>query len=201
MIDIVNKTTRHGMVLFGAVPCRVCAGDCPYGLCTCGGEAGRSWGRVANDCFNMNPNGTIDALLNLKGHDVWSVAPDQTVFEAIRLMAEKNLGAVLVMENGHLVGMLSERDYTRKIAIKGKTSKETYVREIMSTNLITITSSNTVEDCMRLMNDRRVRHLPVVDDGRVVGVLSIGNLVNWIISAQNAAIGHLEDYISGKYPR
>lgn len=149
----------------------------------------------------MNPNGTIDALLNLKGHDVWSVAPDQTVFEAIRLMAEKNLGAVLVMENGLLVGMLSERDYTRKIAIKGKSSKDTFVREIMSTNLVTVTSSNTVEDCMRLMNDRRVRHLPVVDEGRVVGVLSIGNLVNWIISAQTAAIGHLEDYISGKYPR
>lgn len=149
----------------------------------------------------MNPNGTIDAVLSLKGHDVWSVTPNQTVFEAIRLMAEKNLGAVLVMENERLVGMLSERDYTRKIAIKGKSSKDTFVREIMSTNLVTVTSSNTVEDCMRLMNDRRVRHLPVVDNGRVVGVLSIGNLVNWIISAQNAAIGHLEDYISGKYPR
>lgn len=149
----------------------------------------------------MNANGTIDAVLSLKGHDVWSVAPNQTVFEAIRLMANKNLGAVLVMDNDVLVGMLSERDYTRKVAIKGKSSKDTLVREIMSTDLITVTSRHTVEECMRLMNGRRVRHLPVVDDKRVVGVVSIGNLVNWIISAQNAAIGHLEDYISGKYPR
>jgi CBS domain-containing protein len=148
----------------------------------------------------MNPNGTIDAVLNLKGHDVWSVTPDQTVFEAIHVMAEKNLGAVLVMDKGLLVGMLSERDYTRKIAIKGKSSKETLVREIMTTNLITVTSRHTVQECMRLMNDHRVRHLPVKEEDRVIGVVSIGNLVNWIISAQNAAIGHLEDYISGKYP-
>lgn len=149
----------------------------------------------------MNPNGTIDAVLNLKGHDVWSVSPDQTVFEAISLMSEKNVGAVLVMEHEALAGMLSERDYTRKIAIKGKSSKETLVREIMTTELVTVTSHHTVQECMRLMNDRRVRHLPVIDNDRVVGVVSIGNLVNWIISAQNAAIGHLEDYISGKYPR
>jgi CBS domain-containing protein len=149
----------------------------------------------------MNPNGTIDAVLNLKGHDVWSVSPDQTVFEAISLMAEKNVGAVLVMEHEALAGMLSERDYTRKIAIKGKSSKETLVREIMTTELVTVTSHHTVQECMHLMNDRRVRHLPVIDNDRVVGVVSIGNLVNWIISAQNAAIGHLEDYISGKYPR
>jgi CBS domain-containing protein len=149
----------------------------------------------------MNPNGTIDAVLNLKGHDVWSVPPDQTVFEAIRLMAEKNVGAVLVMEHEALAGMLSERDYTRKIAIKGKSSRETLVREIMTTNLVTVTSRHTVQECMRLMNDRRVRHLPVIDNDRVIGVVSIGNLVNWIISAQNAAIGQLEDYISGKYPR
>ena len=149
----------------------------------------------------MNPNGTIDAVLELKGHDVWSVTPDQTVFEAIRVMAEKNLGAVLVLANGVLVGMLSERDYTRKIAIKGKSSKETLVREIMTTSLVTATPHHTVQECMRLMNDNRVRHLPVVEEERVVGVVSIGNLVNWIISAQNAAIGHLEDYISGTYPR
>jgi CBS domain-containing protein len=149
----------------------------------------------------MNPNGTIDAVLELKGHDVWSVTPDQTVFEAIRVMAEKNLGAVLVMENGLLVGMLSERDYTRKIAIKGKSSKETLVREIMTTSLVTVTPQHTVQECMRLMNDNHVRHLPVVEEERVVGVVSIGNLVNWIISAQNVAIGQLEDYISGTYPR
>lgn len=149
----------------------------------------------------MNPNGTIDAVLHLKGHDVWSVSPDQTVFEAIRLLAEKNVGALLVMEKGALVGMLSERDYTRKIAIKGKSSRETLVREIMSTNLFTVTPRHTVQECMCLMNDQRVRHLPVIDNDRVVGVVSIGNLVNWIISAQDAAIGHLEDYISGKYPR
>lgn len=149
----------------------------------------------------MNPNGTIDGVLDLKGREVWGVSPNQTVFEAIRVMAEKNLGAVLVLENGLLVGMLSERDYTRKIAIKGKSSKDTFVREIMTTTLVTVTSSHTVEECMRLMNDHRVRHLPVVDEGQVVGVVSIGNLVHWIISAQNAAIGHLEDYISGKYPR
>ncbi len=148
----------------------------------------------------MNANGTIDAVLNLKGRDVWSVTPDQTVFEAIGLMAAKNLGAVLVMEQVRLVGMLSERDYTRKIAIKGKSSKETFVREIMTTKLVTVTPRHTVQDCMRLMNDNRVRHLPVLEGDRVVGVVSIGNLVNWIISAQNATIGHLEDYISGRYP-
>ena len=142
----------------------------------------------------------MDAVLNLKGRDVWSVTPDQTVFEAIGLMSEKNLGAVLVMDKGLLVGMLSERDYTRKIAIKGKSSKEALVGEIMTTKLVTVTPRHTVQECMRLMNDNRVRHLPVVEGQRVIGVVSIGNLVNWIISVQSAAIGQLEDYISGKFP-
>ena len=119
------------------------------------------------------------------------------MFEAISLMAEKNVGAVLVMEHEALAGMLSERDYTRKIAIKGKSSKETLVREIMTTELVTVTSHHTVQECMHLMNDRRVRHLPVIDNDRVVGVVSIGNLVNWIISAQHTTISQLQTYITG----
>ena len=124
---------------------------------------------------------TVRAVLAQKGTAIWSVTPDVTVFDAIALMAEHNIGAVLVMENEQLVGLLSERDYTRKVILKGKLSKETRVRDIMSPDVTTVGPLDTVEHCMHLMTDKRVRHLPVVDDGQVVGVVSIGNLVNWII--------------------
>ena len=148
----------------------------------------------------MKTTGNISAVLNQKGSAVWSISPEATVFEGIQMMAEKNIGALLVMDGDRLVGVISERDYTRQVALKGKSSKLVQVQEIMSHTLHTITARHTVEECMRIMTDNRVRHLPVLEGDKVVGVVSIGNLVNWIISAQSAAIGHLEDYISGKYP-
>jgi CBS domain-containing protein len=148
----------------------------------------------------MKATGNINAVLAEKGYDVYSTTPEATVFEAIQFMAEKNVGALLVMENDQLVGVISERDYTRKVALKGKTSKQVQVREIMTRALCTVTPAHTVEECMRIMTENRVRHLPVLHEGKVIGVVSIGNLVNWIISTQSATIDHLQDYISGKYP-
>jgi CBS domain-containing protein len=145
----------------------------------------------------MNPNGTISEILNHKGNQVWSISPDVMVFDAIQLMAEKNIGALLVTEAGSLVGILTERDYTRKIALKGKSSKQTAVREILSGQVIHVTPDHTVEDCMRLMTDHRVRHLPVLDGDQLAGVVSIGDLVNWIINAQSSTIHLLQTYISG----
>jgi CBS domain-containing protein len=147
----------------------------------------------------MNPNGTISEILQHKGAKVWSISPEATVYEAIQLMAERNIGAVLVMEDNKLVGIVSERDYTRKVMLKGKTSKQTAVREILSEDLIHVSSSHTIEDCMRLMTTHRIRHLPVLDAGQVVGIVSIGDLVNWIISAQSHTIHQLQSYIAG-YP-
>jgi CBS domain-containing protein len=147
----------------------------------------------------MNPNGTISEILNYKGATVWSTSPDATVFDAIQLMADKNIGALLVIEADKLVGILSERDYTRKVALKGKVSKQTAVREILSGDVIRVTPEHTVEECMRLMTDHRVRHLPVLDGDRILGVVSIGDLVNWIISAQTSTIQQLQTYIAG-YP-
>ena len=147
----------------------------------------------------MITTAVISEILKNKSNTTWSISPTATVFEAIQMMAEKNIGALLVMENGKLVGIISERDYTRKVALKGKSSKETPVREILSGRVFSVTSHQTVEECMRLMTEHRVRHLPVVDNGQVTGVISIGDLVNWIISSQTSAIHQLETYITG-YP-
>ena len=144
--------------------------------------------------------GTIDEILQHKPAQLWTIPPDATVFDAIKLMAEKNIGALLVMSGERLVGVISERDYTRKVAIKGKSSRETMVREIVSSPVIAATPAHTVEECMRLMTENRVRHLPVLDGEQVIGVLSIGDLVNWIISTQSVTITQLESYISGHYP-
>lgn len=143
---------------------------------------------------------SVRSVLNQKGDQVWSVSPDATVYDAVAMMAEKNIGAVLVMEGDRLLGILSERDYSRKIVLKGKMSKETLVREIMASPVVTVTPANTIEDCMRLMTDKRVRHLPVIENDKVVGVVSIGNLVNWIITSQSATIDQMERYITGDYP-
>lgn len=145
----------------------------------------------------MRATGTVSAILSHKGHEVCSISPDATVFEAIQLMADKNIGALLVMSGEKLMGVLSERDYTRKIALKGKSSRETKVLEILSSPVFSATPGHTVEDCMRLMTTNRVRHLPILNGDKVVGVVSIGDLVNWTISAQNAAIEQLESYIAG----
>jgi CBS domain-containing protein len=147
----------------------------------------------------MNPNGTIGEILNYKGTNVWFISPEATVFDAVQLMSDKNVGALLVTEGDKLVGIISERDYTRKVALKGKSSKQTAVREILSGHVIHATPANTVEECMRLMTDHRIRHLPVLEEGRIVGIVSIGDLVNWIISAQTTRISQLQTYIDG-YP-
>ena len=139
----------------------------------------------------------ISSLLHHKTSAVWSVSPETTVFDAIKLMAEKNVGALPVLAGGRLVGIFTERDYTRKVALQGKSSKETHVREIIAPKIVTVTADDTVEECMRLMTENRVRHLPVVEGINVVGIISIGDLVNWIISTQNAAIEQMEQYIAG----
>lgn len=143
--------------------------------------------------------GMISEVLARKEGRLWTVSPETTVFEAIQLMADRNVGALLVMDGPSLVGVLTERDYTRKVALRGKSSKETRVREIVSESPVTVSPAQTVGDCMRLMTEKRVRHLPVIQDNGVVGIVSIGDLVNWIISAQNATITQLEGYISGHY--
>ena len=147
----------------------------------------------------MDVSGTIDAILNQKSGEIFSITPNATVFEAIEMMDNKNVGALLVMDGKKLVGMFSERDYTRKIVLRGKRSRETKVAEIMSTNLTVTHPREPVEKCLRLMTDKRIRHLPVLDGDKVVGVISIGDLVKWVISCQSAAIAHLENYISGGY--
>lgn len=145
----------------------------------------------------MNPNATISEIISHKGSQVWSISPEETVFDAIQLMADKNIGALLVTQSGRLVGILTERDYTRKVALKGKSSKQTAVKEILSGHIIHVTPDHTVEECMRLMTENRVRHLPVLEADRIVGVVSIGDLVNWIINAQSFTIHQLQTYISG----
>ena len=139
----------------------------------------------------------IGEILNQKGNRVWSVSPESTVLEAIRMMAEKNVGALLVVKDGRLLGILSERDYTRNVVLKGRSSKDTLVREIISGKVIAVSKDHTVEECMRLMTENRIRHLPVVEQTTILGVISIGDLVNTIISAQNSAIQQLETYITG----
>ena len=147
----------------------------------------------------MDVSGTIDAILSQKGAEIFSVSPDATVYEAIDLMANKNVGALLVVQDGNLLGMMSERDYTRKVMLRGKRSRETQVREIMSSDLTVVSSREPVENCLRMMTDKRIRHLPVVDGDMLRGVISIGDLVKWVIASQSAAIAHLESYISGGY--
>ena len=147
----------------------------------------------------MNSIGKIHEILNHKGATVWSIAPDALVFDAIQMMADKNVGALLVTDHGKLVGIISERDYTRKVALKGKSSKQTRVKEILSNQIVQVTPAHTVEECLRLMTDHRIRHLPVIEGDKIKGVISIGDLVNWIISAQTSTIHQLETYITG-YP-
>jgi signal-transduction protein with cAMP-binding, CBS, and nucleotidyltransferase domain len=147
----------------------------------------------------MNVTGTIDAILNQKSGEIWSVSPDETVYEAVKKMADKNVGALVVMEGDNLVGIISERDYTRKVMLRGKRSRESMVREIMSTDLTTVDPKESVDDCLRFMTEKRVRHLPVMCDGNLRGVISIGDLVKHVISVQSATLEHLERYISGGY--
>ena len=143
---------------------------------------------------------TIGSILNRKGSTVWSVSPTNTVFEAISMMAEKNVGALPVLEGDRLVGMISERDYARKVILVGRGSRETAVAEIMSINVKTMSLGDSVQECMQIMTENRVRHVPVIEDGKLTGLISIGDCVNWIISAQTAAIDDLERFVTGAYP-
>ena len=148
----------------------------------------------------MEISGCISSILAQKASQVWSITPETTVFDAIVLMAEKNVGALPVMTGDRVIGVISERDYTRKIILLGRSSKQTAVREIMSQRLLTTTPNETVNECMAIMTANRIRHLPVIEDEKLVGILSIGDLVRWTLSAQAATIEHLERYVTGQYP-
>ena len=145
--------------------------------------------------MNIEISGKVRGLLACKKvSSVWSIGPNATVIDAIGLMDEKNVGALPVVENGKLVGIVSERDYTRKIILKGRSSKDTPVSDIMTKQILTVNPSSRVTECMQIMTDKRVRHLPVVDGTNLVGILSIGDVLNWLIWAQKATIDNLERY-------
>ena len=148
----------------------------------------------------MEVSGRVSAILaHKKASTVWSIGPNAMVIDAIQLMDEKNVGALPVVDNGTLVGIVSERDYTRKVILKGRSSKETPVSDIMTEHLLTVNPSDSVTECMRIMTEKRVRHLPVLEGTNLVGILSIGDVVNWFISAQTATIDNLERYLTGDY--
>jgi CBS domain-containing protein len=148
----------------------------------------------------MKLNDSVARILNNKGSIVHSISQDATVYEALKKLAENNIGALVVMSGTVLVGVFSERDYARKVILKDRSSREIKVHEIMSTPVVTVDRRTTVDECMSLMTSKRFRHLPVVEKGVVVGLISIGDLVNWIMTAQDFTIHQLEDYITGKYP-
>jgi CBS domain-containing protein len=142
----------------------------------------------------------VSAILQTKSHStIWSVSPESTVFEALQFMAEKNIGALVVLQDGQLVGIFSERDYARKGIIVGRTAKETHIHEVMTKNVITITTEDKIEACMQIMSEKHIRHLPVVEKEVVMGMVSITDIVTAIINDQKNRIASLESYISGGY--
>ena len=140
--------------------------------------------------------GVVGIILARKGSAVWSISPDATVFEAIQLMADKNVGALPVVDNSRLIGIISERDYTRKVILKELSSKDTPVRDIMTREVLTASPSDSTADCMRVMTEKRVRHLPVLEGTKVIGIVSIRDIMKWVISAQ---AGEIERYVTGDY--
>lgn len=143
---------------------------------------------------------SVDLILKWKGSQVWSVGPEFSVFEAIEMMAEKGVGALLVLSGGLLAGIISERDYARRVILRGRSSKSTQVKDIMTSPVVYVSTRHSLDECMSIMTKCRIRHLPVVDNGTVIGVLSIGDLVRWLLWEQEGTIQQLEHYIAGSYP-
>lgn len=147
----------------------------------------------------METTGKIAALIRNKSGPVWSLEPTASVYKAVAMMAEKEVGALLVMHQEELLGIVSERDYARKVILRGRSSHDTPISEIMSSPVITVSPSHTVAECMRIVTEKRIRHLPVVEGGKVTAMVSIGDLVNWVVSEQQETIRHLESFITGTH--
>lgn len=149
----------------------------------------------------MEIHGTVRDILQNKGVELWTTSPDATVYEAVGLMGEKGIGALVVLKDGLVVGVLSERDYSRKVVLQGRTSRDTKVGEILSFPVITVSPMDSIGHCMQLMTTERIRHLPVVDEqSHLLGVISMGDLVKWVMLTQSQTIQQLHGYISGEYP-
>ncbi len=148
----------------------------------------------------MEIHGTVYDILHNKRGQIWTTRATDTVYEAIHLMGEKNIGALVAVEGDQVIGVLSERDYSRKVVLQGRTSRDTLVGEILSRPAITVQSKDNIEKCMQLMTGNRIRHLPVMDEGQLVGLISIGDLVSWVMQSQRHTIQQLQGYISGDYP-
>ena len=148
----------------------------------------------------MEIHGTVYDILHNKSGNICTTSPEDSVYDAIRQMGEKNIGALVVMENDQIVGVLSERDYSRKVVLQGRTSRDTKVGEIISRPAISVCSKDGIEKCMQLMTSNRIRHLPVIDENRLVGLISMGDLVTWVMNSQRHTIEQLQGYISGDYP-
>jgi len=148
----------------------------------------------------MEIHGTVRDILQNKGGEVWTTTPEATVYDAIGLMGEKNIGALVAVDGDEVIGVLSERDYSRKVVLQNRTSRDTLVGDILSRPAITVSCGDSIETCMQLMTCRRIRHLPVVDNGALVGLVSMGDLVNWVMQSQRHTIQQLHGYISGEYP-
>ena len=142
---------------------------------------------------------TVENLLQVKGNETWTITPQATVYAAVQLMSDKNVGALMVMEARKPVGIFTERDYARKLILKGKSSQTTTVRELMTVEVLYVEPRNSIEDCMQLMTNKRVRHLPVLAEGELIGIVTIGDVVKQIISDQESTIAQLEKYIQGGY--